>query len=330
MEVDRLHLFDAKTEQRFGTWDVGRRPTDEMKDFDGVRRAAVMHDLLAFLLRRPADLLPFEEVRERLRLRGVVVDRAIQEVPLARIAGTVQRERDFNRAFLRRDEKLRGPVAGPSRPRRRRPGVPAGRARTRRRRRGLRRGRASSGLRRARPGPRLDQGAGQGIPDGSAPLGGRLPRGRHPEGGAGGIPGGHAPVPADARRVPHDGAERLRAILDHISVHRYYRGIELDRPVPWEEAVASWRDAVYRPMVERVRASHALDEFPGRTETDLYLFTMDHLHTLRERYGPDVALSRAVRHFELSLSRGRGPIARLRAWWRNRRRPLRARPGSGL
>ena len=41
-------------------------------------------------------------------------------------------------------------------------------------------------------------------------------------------------------------------LLEHISVHRYYRGIELQRPVSWEEAVESWRENVYKPMVERI------------------------------------------------------------------------------
>lgn len=299
-----------------------------MKDFDGVRRAAVMHDLLAFLLRRPADLLPFEEVRERLRLRGVV-DRGIQEVPLARIAGTVQRERDFNRAFLPRDEKLRGrwqdleDLADDGR------GFPPvelyrvgdvdfvvdGHHRVSvARARGL--GSIEARVKEFRTDVPLSANASLEDVILKEGLAGFLEATRL-----------SPSTPDEFRTTEPNGYERL---LDHISVHRYYRGIELDRPVSWEEAVASWRDAVYRPMVERVRASRALDEFPGRTETDLYLFTMDHVHTLRERYGPDVAVSRAVRHFELSLSRGRGPVARLRAWWRKRRRPAPGGPPSGL
>jgi hypothetical protein len=112
--------------------------------------------------------------------------------------------------------------------------------------------------------------------------------------------------PDEFRVTAPNGYERL---LDHISVHRYYRGIELQRPVSWEEAARSWYETVYRPMIETIRQSQILSHFPGHTETDLYLFTMDHLHHLRQRYGPTFSLSRAVRHFELSLRprKGRSP-----------------------
>ena len=77
-----------------------------MNGFDNARRIALMQDLLSHLLKRPADLLPFDQVRERLHLLRVV-DRGVQDGPLERIVGTVQREREFNRAFLPREEKLR-------------------------------------------------------------------------------------------------------------------------------------------------------------------------------------------------------------------------------
>ncbi len=41
-----------------------------------------------------------------------------------------------------------------------------------------------------------------------------------------------------------------------------------------------------------------LDDFPGQTETDLYLFTMDHLHALREQLGPGVSPARGVEALE--------------------------------
>ena len=72
-------------------------------------------------------------------------------------------------------------------------------------------------------------------------------------------------------------------------------------------------------MIETIRRSAILRQFPDQTETDLYLFTMDHLHHLRQRYGPNFPISRAVRHFELSLTPRKGVLARLRLWWRSLR-----------
>lgn len=78
---------------------------------------------------------------------------------------------------------------------------------------------------------------------------------------------------------------RYRNLLEHIEVHRYYLGIEWNRPVSLEEAAAHWYDHVYRPVVEAIRATGILEEFPTRTEADLYLWVSYHRERLRQRYG---------------------------------------------
>ncbi|HOD73286.1 MAG TPA: hypothetical protein PKM13_01935 [Candidatus Bipolaricaulis anaerobius] len=90
---------------------------------------------------------------------------------------------------------------------------------------------------------------------------------------------------------------KYKILLEHIAVHRYFLGIEQRREVPYEEAVASWYDRVYRPLVDTFRRTGALAHFPGRTEADLYVWVSEHLHYLREMHGPDVDLEQAVRDY---------------------------------
>ncbi len=90
---------------------------------------------------------------------------------------------------------------------------------------------------------------------------------------------------------------KYKILLEHIGVHRYFLGIEQGREVPYEEAVASWYDRVYRPLVEVFRRTGALAHFPGRTEADLYVWVSEHLHYLREAYGPEVDLAGAVEDY---------------------------------
>jgi len=78
------------------------------------------------------------------------------------------------------------------------------------------------------------------------------------------------------------GYDRL---LEHIAVHRYFMGIDQGRPISEEEAVRHWVETLYVPVVEVVTRSGILEELPGRTATDLYLWTMDHLHFLRSQEG---------------------------------------------
>ena len=71
-------------------------------------------------------------------------------------------------------------------------------------------------------------------------------------------------------------------ILEHISVHRWFMGIEAEHEIPYPRAVASWYDNVYLPVVDGIREARLLSEFPKRTEADLYLWLMEHLWYLRE------------------------------------------------
>ena len=81
---------------------------------------------------------------------------------------------------------------------------------------------------------------------------------------------------ADIRVTIPDGFDR---ILEHIAVHRYFMGLDWQRDISVEEAVTHWYDTVYMPVVNVIRDTNILKEFPGKTETDLYLWVLD-----RQRY----------------------------------------------
>jgi hypothetical protein len=73
-----------------------------------------------------------------------------------------------------------------------------------------------------------------------------------------------------------DGFDRM---LEHIAVHRYFMGLDLQHAISEEEAVAHWYDKVYKPIASNIHRSGILKEFPGKTEGDLYLWVLD-----RQRY----------------------------------------------
>lgn len=79
------------------------------------------------------------------------------------------------------------------------------------------------------------------------------------------------------------------AILEHIEVHKYFMDLEAEKEHTWEDAVASWYDNVYTPMVEAIREKHLLDEFPNRTEADLYVWLIRHQAALQRLYGSERA-----------------------------------------
>jgi len=52
------------------------------------------------------------------------------------------------------------------------------------------------------------------------------------------------------------------------------------RDVPWDEALARWIDDVYRPVVREIETSGVLEEFPGRTAADLFVWMWKHKRSL--------------------------------------------------
>jgi hypothetical protein len=96
------------------------------------------------------------------------------------------------------------------------------------------------------------------------------------------------------------GYHQLR---EHISVHRYYLGIEHNSPIPLLQAVTSWYDNVYLPVVQVIREEDVLGRFPGRSEADLYLWIMDHLYYLREQTSASVDTEDAIADFAENFGR---------------------------
>lgn len=73
---------------------------------------------------------------------------------------------------------------------------------------------------------------------------------------------------------------QYRILDEHIDVHRYFLGMETQASVKLEDAVASWYDTVYLPVVEVIRGQSLLQSLPDRTETDLYVWLAEHRVTL--------------------------------------------------
>jgi len=87
---------------------------------------------------------------------------------------------------------------------------------------------------------------------------------------------------AKIRLTIPDGFDRM---LEHIAVHRYFMGLDLKRDISEQEAIMHWYDTVYFPIVKMIRQSKILDDFPGKTEGDLYLWVLDHQRYLADEEG---------------------------------------------
>jgi len=251
--------------------------------FDAARRRAVVQAAFAEMSGHSDDLLSFEEVRQRLHLSEPAGTAQVLEIPLDKIVGSVGRYQDFNRAFLPRPhldperwvriDQLRGkrempPIEvfrvgevyfvkdGNHR-------VSVARAR---RQKTIRARVVDIPVRVAlEPGTSVDDlilkaeyaefldatSLDYAIPDQHIVLT---------------RPGGYS------------------SLLLHIEVHQFYMGLRSRHYPTLPEAACDWYQAVYLPMISRIRSSGILHRFPGRTEADLYLWIAENRARLQMRF----------------------------------------------
>ena len=92
---------------------------------------------------------------------------------------------------------------------------------------------------------------------------------------------------------------QYRRLLEHIAAHRWFLGEQEKREIGYSEAVTSWHDHVYLPIVELIRKQNLTKAFPTSTEADLYLWIIDYQWYLREAYrqaqiNPEIVASRRL------------------------------------
>ena len=98
---------------------------------------------------------------------------------------------------------------------------------------------------------------------------------------------------------------RYDEILAHIREHKWYINLKKTEEIPFEKAAESWYDNVYFPIVQIVREAHLLQRFPQATEADLYVFVGQHRSELIKRYGPLFTLEEAAEDFSMSSRKTR-------------------------
>jgi len=264
-------------------------------DFREARRRASMEQIVARLRGESVDLLSYEDVRKKLRTT-VSPGVELKEVPLDAIVGSVGRYSDFTRSFLPRHDsnqerwaRVQLAVNDPQ-------GVPPIEVyevgdvyfvRDGHHRVSVARQLGSTHMQAyvTRVKTRVPLTPGVRVPDLwlKAEYADFFERTNLDELRPG-------------ANLEMTEAGQYGKLEEHIAVHRYFMGLDQKRDVSWEEAVAHWYDEVYLPVVELIRRQGILDEFPTRTETDLYLWLLDHRAALEEALGWEVPAESAAQH----------------------------------
>ncbi|MCL2804931.1 MAG: transcriptional regulator [Treponema sp.] len=105
---------------------------------------------------------------------------------------------------------------------------------------------------------------------------------------------------------------RYDVIYNHILVHKYYMNEDNDEEIPFADALVSWYNNVYNPVITIIREQWLLANFPGRTDADLYVWIIKHWDFLKKKYGT-YSLSKAAMDFSKKYGQDKGKILRFLA-----------------
>jgi nucleotide-binding universal stress UspA family protein len=78
---------------------------------------------------------------------------------------------------------------------------------------------------------------------------------------------------------------RYSLLLDEIEGERYRMALQRGEAVELPEAAAYWYTERYEPLIKMMRERGMLRDFPGRTETDLYTWVIEHRASVAEELG---------------------------------------------
>ena len=257
-----------------------------LQDFHDARRKASIQEILARLTGRSSELLSYEEVAEKLKL-NVRSDAGIHDIPVKAIVGSVGRYTEFSRDFLplkdvdkQRWARVKAVVDDPESP-----SLP--------------------------PIEVYKVGEVYFVSDGNH----RVSVARQE--GFEFIEARVIEVKTDIPLTPDIQPDDLiikaeyanflaqtdfaslrpgvdlsvtvpgqyEKILEHIQIHRYFMGIDLQRDISYSEAVGHWYDKVYTSITEPIRERGLLRWFPDRTETDMYLWVSEYRASLESELG---------------------------------------------
>ena len=105
-------------------------------------------------------------------------------------------------------------------------------------------------------------------------------------------------------------------IVNHIQVHKYFINQDRKDEIPFDDAARSWYMHVFLPIVMQIREDRLLRTFPGKTYGDLYLWIVRHWDFLKQGVEQDVTIEKASKDFKIRF--GKGWFKRWREWMAQR------------
>ena len=266
-----------------------------LDDFRRARRQAAAREILRRIKGQPVTLLPFDEVRQHIHPQWSM-ERGLQRIPLDAIVGSVGRYTEFTRDFLPRSPSLQDRWA-----------------------------RVKSAFHNLEDMPPIKVyqiGEVYFVLDGNHRV--SVARERGADEIRAYVTELHTDIPitpeTDLRQliitaerqhfmertrleelIPPSGlqvtsAGKYRILEQQIQALQEQYQRQQQKEISYPEAARLWYEQVYQPVAEVIQLHNLLQDFPERTETDLYIRITQHQQELQEELGWGVAPKDAARN----------------------------------
>lgn len=87
-------------------------------------------------------------------------------------------------------------------------------------------------------------------------------------------------------------------IYNHILTHKYYINMNQKDEIPLDEAILSWYQKVYIPVLTVIQSHRIMHHFKGRTTSDLYVWMIKYWDELKSKFGENVELEDIAESFQ--------------------------------
>lgn len=104
---------------------------------------------------------------------------------------------------------------------------------------------------------------------------------------------------------------RYDVVYNHVLVHKYFLNEKTAGEISFADALVSWFNNVYKPIIDIIEEDRLYARFPGRTASDLYVWIVKHWDFLKRKYGVHYTITDAARDFSEKYGKASSPLARI-------------------
>lgn len=87
-------------------------------------------------------------------------------------------------------------------------------------------------------------------------------------------------------------------IYNHILTHKYYLNLNHTEEISMPDAIISWYNMVYTPVLATIRRHKMMVKFRRRTPSDLFVWLVKYWEDFKAKYGEDTPLDSVIDDFE--------------------------------